>query len=759
MIELRLLGRALVERDGSLVRGRAVQNHHLALLAFLAVAPGRTASRDRLIALLWPESETGPARHRLSVALHAIRRGLGTDAILTTGDAVVLNLAVVRTDVGAFLDAVEAGRLREAVEVCRGPFLDGFYLKDGLDFERWADRERERLAGLCRSALEQLASEAETEGRHGDAMAWRRRITTRAPYESSAALALMETMVAGGDVAAAIDHARSYITRVEAELGIPANPRVLERTEQLAQEAKKRGLVRLEPGPTDSRNAAQGTEAPPLGPAGSARSRGGLPTLAAGVLVALSAVWAIAASIVNPARGGAPSVVVLPFAGVDPSPADAPLGEALAENVAATLSIVPNLEVRDLPETSRSGERDPRRVARAAGATYVVTGTVHRRGTRAEARTHLVHAATGDVRWEGTHTRELRSTEALVEALSMAVADDLRTRVAPYVPHRYTDSESAFDAFLSAVYEHRKFNEESIWVALQHYRRGWEEDPGFALAHAIAGTAYMTLSQNFGLTGQIGWEHGRQHVMRALELDPTLPEAYSVLGRLQLWWDRDFESTEATLRRAIMLYPTHPDARTWYGFYQLYYLRDFEGAVASMRRSLEVDPLNTARSRDVETALYHARRFEEVAAQRRHTESLDAGVAAAVANYRVADAYREMGRYDQAIAEYRAVHVRRGGATPVGLGVTYARMGRLAEARAVLREREARLGPQGPSGPGTAQLYANLGELDRAFDVLEQVLEKNSTLPLSFTTNPAFDPLRSDPRFDDILRRMGLPVP
>jgi tetratricopeptide (TPR) repeat protein len=569
----------------------------------------------------------------------------------------------------------------------------------------------------------------------------------------------METMVASGDVAAALAHARSYITRVKADLGIPVNPRVLERSEQLAQEAKKRGLVRLEPGPADSRSAARGTEAPPLGPACSARGRGRLPTLAAGVLVSLSAVWAIAASTGNPAPEGAASVVVLPFADVDLSPADAPLGEALAEDVAATLSIVPNLEVRDLPETSHSGQPDPRRVARVAGATYVVTGTVRRRGTRAEARTHLVHAATGDVRWEGTHTRELRSTEALVEALSMAVADDLRTRVAHYVPHHYTDSESAFEAFLTAVYWHRKFNEESIWVALQHYRRGWEEDPGFALAHAIAGTAYMSLSQNFGLTGRVGWEHGREHAMRALELDPTLPEAYSVLGRLQLWWERDFGDAEATLRRAIMLYPTHPDARTWYGYYQLYYLHDFEGAVASMRRSLQVDPLNTARSRDVETVLYHARRFEEVAAQRRHTESLDADVAAAVSNYRVADAYREMERYDEAIAEYRAVHGRRGGRTPVGLGVTYARTGQLAEARAVLREREAGFGPEGATDTGTAQLYANLGELDRAFEALEQVLENNSTLPLGFTTNPAFDPLRSDARFDEILRPMGLPVP
>ena len=139
--------------------------------------------------------------------------------------------------------------------------------------------------------------------------------------------------------------------------------------------------------------------------------------------------------------------------------------------------------------------------------------------------------------------------------------------------------------------------------------------------------------------------------------------------------DHDFSGAEASLRRAIMLYPTHPDARSLYGYYLMYVRRLPDLAVESMKKALALDPLNTARSQSVETILYHARRYEEVARQHEHTWSLDADVARTM-NSPVGDAYREMGLYDASIAAFEAMRDRRGGAPPPGLAVTYARMGR-----------------------------------------------------------------------------------
>jgi len=747
-IHLRVLGRAVVEREGALVTGRAVQSHHLALLALLAASPGRTASRERLIGWLWPDSESGRARHRLSVALHAIRRELGREAVLTSGDSVALNPVVVWTDVGAFLDAIEAGRLEDAVRVCSGPFLDGFYLKDGADFERWVEAERNGLAGLCRSALERLAEEAQARQDLGSLAEWRRRLTVLAPYDSSLALKLIDALAAKGDAAGAIAHARAYATRVEADLGIPVNPAVLARAEHLVESVQDR--KNRSPAPVESVDPViePAPEPPSTAPPRSRRWRE--PVALAGVL-AIGAIWLLAARG-TAERGGVSSVVVFPFENLGDGQ---PIGDALAGEIRATLSIVPNLEVRD-PGSSGSGVQW-RRAARSLRAGSAVTGTVLSESDHATVTVQLRDVVTGETLWESTHERGLRSADARVEALSMAVADDLRTKLTPYVPHHYTNSASAYESFLAGVYEHRKLDAEQMWVALQDYRRAWEEDPGFALAHAIAGTAYMSLSQNLGLSPEVGWERGREHVMQALEIDPTLPEGYSVLGRLQLWWDRDFEAAEATLRRAIMLYPTHPDARTWYAFYQLYYLQDFDGAIANMRLSLDVDPLNTGRSRDIETALYQSRHFEEVPAQHRHTESLDPAVARSIRNYVLANAYREMGMYGEAIAEYLAVHEVRGGPLPAGLGIAYARMGRMDDARAVLRGIEEQAGPGGPTGADAAALYDILGQTDRAFEVLDGVVQR-SPPPFHLKTNPSYDALRSDPRFDRLLERLGLPA-
>jgi tetratricopeptide (TPR) repeat protein len=341
----------------------------------------------------------------------------------------------------------------------------------------------------------------------------------------------------------------------------------------------------------------------------------------------------------------------------------------------------------------------------------------------------------------------------LIELFSLAVADDLRLRVAPYVPHHYTSSVAANDEFLAGVFEHRKITEESLWVAIQHYRRATERDPTFALAWAIMGNAYMSLPAR-GIAPEVGYEQARGLIARALELDPQLAEGYATLARLQLFWDRDFAGAEQSLRRAFMLYPTHPDGREWYGRYLLFYRRDADGAIRSLRRALELDPLNTARSRAVENILYMARRFEDIPAQSRHTWSLDVDVAATIQGPFLADAYREMGRYDDAIREYLLYKDRLGVRTPAGLAITYARMGREDEARAILREWEASLGTG--RYRALAIIHAALGEVDEAFTYLERVFEVRSTGLLSLEADVVFDPLRSDPRFDDLVRRMGL---
>jgi DNA-binding SARP family transcriptional activator len=246
-------------------------------LAFVAASQEAHASRDKLIGNLWPEQhDAQKARHRLSVALNALRSHLGEDCLITSGDSVALNRDVVGADVCDFQDALGRGRLEEAVGHYGGAFLDGFFLKENTVFEQWVDKERRRLQGLVRAALTRLANEAGQAGNPQAAVEWWRQLAAEDRYSSSVAMGFMKALAAAGDVAAAVRHARTYATLVEGELAIAPKPDVLQLAEELAEGRRGEEGARVEPEPAA---AAGGTRVEaPASPVAASQS----PTMRAG---------------------------------------------------------------------------------------------------------------------------------------------------------------------------------------------------------------------------------------------------------------------------------------------------------------------------------------------------------------------------------------------------------------------------------------------------------------------------------------------
>lgn len=233
MYRLRLLGGASLEGpDGPLV-GAAAQRQRLALLAFLALSPASRASRDKLLAVFWPESEPEKARHALSNAIYALKRELGEEALMVTGDELGVNLTRVSVDAVEFLDAAEEGTLEVAASLYLGPLLDGLHLKDAPEFERWTDDAREELARAYADVLERLAVEFAKTGETRRAVdAWRK-LAALDPYDARIALELMAALEAAGNRAAAIQHASVYTALMEGELEAAPDPAVLDFAERL----------------------------------------------------------------------------------------------------------------------------------------------------------------------------------------------------------------------------------------------------------------------------------------------------------------------------------------------------------------------------------------------------------------------------------------------------------------------------------------------------------------------------------------------
>lgn len=196
----------------------------LALLAMLACAAGKGVSRDRVLSVLWPESETDRARHALAQTLYGLRRLLGTEVVLSTPE-LTLDRAKISSDLEAFQSAVRDRKWSEAAELYVGPFLDGFYLSDAPEFERWAERERAALATDGMRAVEAVATERSKLGDNDAAEHWRR-LTVMDPFNARFATSYMEALAARGDRAAALAHGKTYHALLRGEFEAEPDPSV-----------------------------------------------------------------------------------------------------------------------------------------------------------------------------------------------------------------------------------------------------------------------------------------------------------------------------------------------------------------------------------------------------------------------------------------------------------------------------------------------------------------------------------------------------
>ncbi|HEX3868120.1 MAG TPA: BTAD domain-containing putative transcriptional regulator, partial [Gemmatimonadaceae bacterium] len=222
-LRLRTFGGVYLSRDGTLLTGAAGQRRLLALLTVIATAGERGISRDKVLALLWSDGEPDKSRHALTQALYHTRKALRAEQIFLNSGDLRLNPDVISSDVLDMQRAVDEGRLEDAAELYAGPFLDGFYLNSDAGFEFWVASERDRLARQHSALLVTLAARA-TAARDGTAeRRWRERQINHDPLDSASVARLMTCLAAAGDRAAALQVARTYETRIRAELDLPAD--------------------------------------------------------------------------------------------------------------------------------------------------------------------------------------------------------------------------------------------------------------------------------------------------------------------------------------------------------------------------------------------------------------------------------------------------------------------------------------------------------------------------------------------------------
>ncbi|HEX7090122.1 MAG TPA: BTAD domain-containing putative transcriptional regulator [Longimicrobiales bacterium] len=788
MFTLKLLGTASLEGPDGPVTGRAAQGRRLALLALLALARGRPVPRDKVIALLWPDSGPDRARPQLSHTLYLVRSGLGQDVVRAAGDDLALDPELIGSDVAAFERLLDEGRPGAAVELYGGPLLDGFHLSGAAEFERWLDAERARLGQRYAAALESLAEAAEAREAHVEAVGWWRRLAAHDPYSGRVALRLMRALEAAGDRAGALRHAQVHAALLREEFEAEPDPAVAAYAERL----------RREPPPRPAPPPAGARTPPPTAPEGGPAPRAGeepagtqLPEVAAAgpgtrdtggrrrpartrawitsVLVALlgaSAVYGVRRARLQSPPPAARSVGVLPFVNLSPDPANDYFSDGLTEQIISALSRIGELRVaaRTSSFALRDQNLDARAIGEVLGVAAVLEGTVRKNGNRLRITAHLIDAATGYHIWSAEYDRELQGIFAVQDEIARAIANALELRLvrsAATGPPQLPDLE-AYDLYLRGLYLRNRMSAVALRQAVDYFDRAIAIERGFAAAHAAKASVIAPML----FYRQIPWDSGvdelRAVTARALELDPALGEAHAALGILRLFFDWDWEGAEQALRRALELNPS--DAHAWHHLAN--YMRAMgrgPEAVSARERSLELDPLN-ARTHitlgrdllvagDPDRAMVHFRRAIELNPV--IPIALGLGPSLPVGP---AEVHLRQGRPAQAVEEYVRIATLRGATAREldALRRAYADSGLPGFWRAWL-DMDLRQSSGNPDPMRIAELWALIGDTAQAFRWLETAYADRNPGLIFIRSEYPFAHLRTHPHFQRIVEGMRFP--
>jgi adenylate cyclase len=808
MLYLRLLGGAMLEADGHPVTGPVTQRRRLALLAFIAVPSGRSLTRDKVIALLSPDRTDERGRHLLSESLYIIRKSLGEIAVTTAGDELRLNLDVVSSDVADFERAVQAGEFERAVALYSGPFLDGFYLGGTDEFERWAEAERARLTRSFQKALESLASARAAAGDLAGAVdAWQR-LAEQDPYNSRLALGLIQALDADGDRARAIQHARVHEVLLREEFGAEPDPNIAAYVERLRTEpltGASSAAIGHAPEP-DLPNQRRDDHLPQHGevlsaaghvgegdgpraapasarervlsrpPTAPGRQQGRL-ALRIATPTGLALLFAIAgysalrsvrdhagAELDHPigsATAADRSVAVLPFTNLSPDRDNEYFADGLTEELIIALARLEGVRVtaRTSAFSFKGKDVDVREIGGRLGVDHVVEGSVRRAGDRLRISAQLVSVRDGYTVWSETYDRHLENVFEVQDEISRAIVRTLNVRLrnggtGPLVTPSTADL-GAYTLYLQGREFWNQRTPEGLALGMQRFEQALERDPGFARAYAGIADTYNLLVGYGALSPKQGYPRAKEAAERALALDSTVAEAHASFGLVKLYYEWDWTGAGSHFERALQLSPGNPTVRQWYGHY-LACRGQMDAAISQMQRAVELDPLSPVLRTAEGTVLYYARRYEDAISMLNH--SLEVDPTFWVTRAQLAGIYLRQGLLVKAIAEAAEASRLSGGRHPLPvalLGYSYAVSGRRAEALEMLAAIQDQATRQYVSPVYVAAIYIGLDDRASAFEWLEKAAEERDDWMIYLRADPAFDPIRSDPRFLRLLARVG----
>lgn len=502
---------------------------------------------------------------------------------------------------------------------------------------------------------------------------------------------------------------------------------------------------------------------------GRVASRRGFPWRAAALFVAIAAASAIVLTVADPGEWrarlfGGPAkpvrtIAVLPLQNLSGDAAQDYFADGMTEALTTDLARIESLQV--ISHTSamqyKAAKQSLPAIARALQADAVVEGSVQRSGSRVRVTAQLVRAFDDTHLWADSYERDLGDVLALQDDVASDIARQIESRLggpkpAP-APKVQAINPEAYEAYLRA---NSYFDSFDLQKSIDYYRQAIKLDPNYAPAYAHMAQAYSYLAFFGAVSPREGWGKAKEAAIIALQKDAGLPEGHGALALAKLHYDWDFAGAEQEFKRALELNPSDADIRHDYAHYLMAVGRVTESR-AETERALELDPVGAGLTSCLCWHSFAARDYDE--AVRLAEKFLKSQPDDAWERTILGWTYEQKQMPDRAVAEFkRAVAATNGDAFFVAaLGHAYALAGQRREAEKVLQTLTDRARKSYVSPFDLALIQVALGEKDKAFALLDKAVAEHSTFLVYVKWEPRLDPLRSDPRFEELLRRIALP--
>jgi serine/threonine protein kinase/Flp pilus assembly protein TadD len=452
------------------------------------------------------------------------------------------------------------------------------------------------------------------------------------------------------------------------------------------------------------------------------------------------------------------SLAVLPLANLSKDPEQEYFAEGMTDEMITELAQISGLRV--ISRTSTMGYlKNPKpvpEIAKELAVDAVIEGSVERSGDQVRITAQLINARTDTHLWAHSYQRDLRDVLSMQSEVARAIATEIQVQLTPQEQARFDRSRpvnpAAYEAYLKGVYHWNFHTGEEMQKAIAEFQRATQVDPNYAMAYVGLSDTYTLLPFNADMDPRIVLPQAKAAALKAVELDPRSGRAHAALGVVLSRYDWDRTSAEREFKLAIELLPNDSFAPALYAEMLSLQGRHNE-AIAQAARARELDPIFGVNDLQYSRAFLYARQYDKAVAA--FQQSLEVNPKFWPLHLFLGETYQQQGLYPRALAELRQAQGPTQEATSA-MGRVYAASGKKAEAEKTLAEllQRAKQGYLPPTY--IAGIYVALGDKERAFDWLEKAYAARDSQLEFLGVEQFYDPLRSDPRFTDLMRRIHL---